>query len=241
LLAALACSLGLFFFVASRGGSDEADLAERTTSASAAIAATMTVQERAAVEALLRTASLRPEDLPEGFDLEEAWFVTKEEAARQTSGFSSAATPEDLDRLGWVLGYHATYGEPSSLQLAIGLYRDSQGASEAFNLYREQQANPEPTSEGDSGESSMLRDVSISPMPFVDVGEERMASELRFTVHDAGLDRDFGYSVRSVVIRRGQAVGAISVAEGELNTPLTAQQLQDLARTLDERMKNALE
>jgi hypothetical protein len=76
-------------------------------------------------------------------------------------------------------------------------------------------------------------------MSFAEVGDDRIAFEMKFTMHNPDLNTDFHYVVQLVGIRRGRGVGAISVFA--VTSPSPVGELEDLARTLDKRLKDALE
>jgi hypothetical protein len=220
--------------------------------ASPTIAATTTAaaEDRPEVEALLRAAALRLEDLPSGFTLDEEKFTTNEESA--TEGPSGGPTLEDLNRWGRILGYEADYSQEVSLGSLLGgtlflqattvVYRDSAGARDAFEFTRQRTSDPEfakAFEESVAGSAGEVRDASISPMSFAEVGDDRIAFEMKFTIHNPDLNTDFPYVVQIVGIRRGRGVGAVTVLA--ITSPSPVQELEELARTLDKRLKDALD
>jgi hypothetical protein len=223
-----------------------AALASPTIATTTAAAA----EDRPEVEALLRAAALRLEDLPSGFTLDEEKFTTNEESA--TEGPSGGPTLEDLNRWGRILGYEADYSQEVSLGSLLGgtlflqattvVYRDSAGARDAFEFTRQRTSDPEFAKEFEAsvaGSAGEVRDASISPMSFAEVGDDRIAFEMKFTIHNPDLNTDFPYVVQIVGIRRGRGVGAVTVLA--ITSPSPVQELEDLARTLDKRLKDALE
>lgn len=223
-----------------------AALASPTIAATTAAAA----EDRPEVEALLRAAALRLEDLPSGFTLDEEKFTTNEESV--TEGPSGGPTLEDLNRWGRILGYETDYSQEVSLGSLLGgtlflqattvVYRDSAGARDAFEFTRQRTSDPEFAKAFEAsvaGSAGEVRDASISPMSFAEVGDDRIAFEMKFTMHDPDLNTDFHYAVQIVGIRRGRAVGAVTVLA--ITSPSPVQELEDLARTLDKRLKDALE
>ena len=84
-----------------------------------------------------------------------------------------------------------------------------------------------------------LRNLAISLIPFPAVGDERIAAEMAATVHVSELDIDVEYAGQAVALRNGRAVGTITVTA--VNSAPPVDQLEALARLLDERMKEALE
>ena len=142
----------LALFLAACGGGDDNEAAPSgtteapatgspaATATAAAPTAAVTIEDRAEVEALLKAAALGLEDLPSGFTLDEERFTTNEEAARETSDSPGAATLEDMNRFGRILGYEASYSQEASvsalleggtlfLQVTTTAYQDSDGAT----------------------------------------------------------------------------------------------------------------
>jgi hypothetical protein len=117
--------------------------------------ATAADPERAANEALLKAASLQLEDMPEGFTLDEESFSTNEEAASQSSDSPGSFTLADMNRFQRILGYDATYSNLEALtasavfegtlflQTTATVYRNPDGAGEAFEFVRQQTSDAE--------------------------------------------------------------------------------------------------
>lgn len=242
-------------FLAACGGGDEnepspAETAEAPASGSPAAAAT--IENRAEVEALLKAAALRLEDLPAGFTLDEEDFTTNEESAAEATG--PGPTLEDLNRFGRILGYEASYsqeaslsalleGETLSLQVTTTVYQDSDGADEAFQFVRNQASKPEfvqAFKEGFANDSGVeVRDASISPLSLAELGDDRQGYEMKIAAHSTELDQDFEFISHLVGIRKDRLIGSIIMLT--INQPPSEDELKDLARTLDERLKDALE
>jgi hypothetical protein len=261
--AALLGGLTLAAAVAACGGDDEAEptatgtvAASPTTQATAASAspaavASMTPDERATTEALLKAAALRLEDLPEGFIFQEEKFLTNEEAVDENLDYPGAPTVEDHNRWGRILEYEVTYrreapptltGATLSIEITTALFRDSGGAGENLGFLRQQGADPEYVNalEQQSAQEDLnVRDLKVSPISFASVGEDRMAFEVTFTMRDAQLDKDLNFISQFIAIRRGRAIGALQTLA--VGSPHPLEEVEDLARTLDERMKDALE
>jgi len=217
-----------------------------------AATAAATVEDRAEVEALLKAASLQVGDLPDGYSLDEERFTTNEESAGETTG-PGEATLEDLNRFGRILGYEASYSQeaaPSAileggtlfLQTTTTVYQDSDGAKEHFAFVRDQASDPEFIDAFEqsfaSGSGVEVSDASISEISFADVGDERLAYEVKISAHSTELNQDFDFVGQIVGVRRGRMIGAMTVVGVNSSTPTG--QLEDLARTLDEHMKDAL-
>jgi hypothetical protein len=224
-------------------------LASQTIAAATTVAA---AEDRREVEALLRAAALRLEDLPSGFTLDEEKFTTNEQEAEGGSAYSGGPTLEDLNRFGRILGYEADYSQEVSLGSLLGgtlflqattvVYRDSAGARDAFEFVRQRTSDPELAKAFEAsvaGSAGEVRDASISPMSFAEVGDDRIAFEMKFTMHDPDLNVDFDYVVQLVGIRRGRGIGSVTVLA--ITSPSPVQELEELARTSDERLRDALE
>jgi len=251
----LAALLGAFGVVAvvlaACGGGDEDEPTPAGATSPAAAPIGPTAEERAAAEPLLKAAALLAEDLPEGFTFAEERFVTNEQSIAEQLNYSGAPTLEDLNRWGQILEYEVTYSRevPSIptdatlyLEVTTSLYRDSAGADENFEFVRRQTTDPEyaEAQEQESAEAGQdIRDVEISPISFASVGEDRMAFELRFTTYNSSLGKDLNYVAQLIGVRRGRAIGTLQVLA--VGSPHAVEELEDLAHTLDERMKAALE
>jgi hypothetical protein len=214
-----------------------------------------------ATEVLLQAASLRLEDLPDHFAFEYDRFTTNEQLIAVMGQFleelgSLSVTREELDCWGRILGYTANYGtlEPQghpfsgtvSFQVVVDLFRDSGGAGQYFAWLSRDLSNPQNSAtwkraqerEDDFGEE--WRYLSASPISFPQIGDERLAAEMAATVHYRyDPDLDFEYAAKAVAFRSGRAVGTIAVSA--VNSSPDVDELEDLVRTLDERMKDALE
>jgi len=246
-------------------------LASPTASATAAAASptvsapTLTPEERAEAEALLKAASLRPEDIPEGLPLEHESFTTNEELAEiggmlvEMWGSAGGVALEDPYSAGRILGYYANYEaerptDPSSFSgtwsfdVSVDLFRESSAAHEYFELARQYLSNADEMAASQEWEQLQelyegfgleVRDLSVSSIAFAEVGDERLALEMKLTMRLPDLDTDFHLVERAVAVRRDRAVGSVTVVA--VNSSPSAKQLENLARTLDERMKDALE
>jgi hypothetical protein len=235
------------------GGGDETEPSPTKASASpttTAPTAVATVGDRAQVEALLKAAALQAEDLPSGLTLNDEKFLTNEESAAQESPYPGRPTLEDLNRFGRILGYEASYSPPAlstatgtilSLLVETDVYRDSKGADEHFEMVRQQPSDPgfiDAFQEQVKAAIGDVQDASVSSMPFADMGDDRLAVEMRITAHYAGADQDLNLITQVVGIRRGRAIGFITVTALDSLSPSV--ELEDLARTFDQRLKDAL-
>jgi len=259
--------------LAACGGGDETETPPTSTAPAAGtaqatavaesptIAATLTVEERAEAEALLKAASLRAEDVPEGLLLEDEGFATNEELGEVgdlfVDIFYSAGGVSLKDRFsssGRILGYHAAYkadvpSEPSSLSGTVSF-------SVSVDLYRDEaalHADSDPSCQHLPDETEVrkntqelyealgmeLRDLSVSSLPFAEVGDERFALEIRTTVRVPDLDTDLHTVLQWVCIQRDRLFGSLMMTTVNASPPV--EELEALARTLDQRMKDALE
>jgi len=262
----------LAVFLVACGGGDDGDETEPSPTATTSAAgepqataapasatvpaptAAATIEDRAEVEALLKAAALRLEDLPTGFTLDEERFTTNEEAAEESSDSPGAATLEDMNRFGRILGYEASFSQEASLgtlleggtlflQVTTTAYQDSDGADEAFEFVREQASDPEAVGAFEESFASSpgveVLDASLSPMSFADVGDERLAYEVKISAHSTDLNQDFNFIARLVGVRRDRVIGAVTVVTVNAASPVD--ELEDLARKLDDHLKDALE
>jgi len=251
--AALLAGLALLaVLLAACGGDDEGEPAATSVAPSPTPApAGSTAEERDVAGPILMAAALLAEDLPEGFTFDEEKFLTNEEAVDEELDYPGAATLEDYNRWGQILQYEVTYsratpptltGATLSMQVTTVLYRDSAGADESFDFLRQQTSDAEyiKAQEQESAEEGQdIRDLEVSPISFAGVGEDRMAFEVTYTMHDPDLDRDLDFVSQLIAVRRGRAIGALIVRA--VGSPHPVEEVEDLARKLDERMKDALE
>jgi len=213
-----------------------------------------TVEDRAEVEALLMAATLRLEDLPAGYTLDDEVFTTNEESARDQTDLLGGPTLEDLNRFGRILGYEASYSQESSLgslleggtlslQVTTTLYEESDGADDAFEFVRDQASDPEFVEAFEESFASSpgieVQDASLTAMSFAELGDERLAYEFKVSAHSTDLDQDVEFIAHLVGVRRDRLIGSVTVLA--VNEASPVEELEDVARTLDERMKDALE
>jgi len=224
------------------------------------VAATLTVQERNAAEALLKAAALRPEDVPVGLHLEDEGFATNEEAGevgdilvKMFYSANGVALKDRFSSLGRILGYHANYkadapSDPSSssgtsFNVAVDLYQDEAALHADFGLFRQdlpdETAVRKNTQELYEALGMELMDLDMSLLAFTGVGDERVAREMKVTVRAPDLDTEFYAVARWIYIRRDRLFGSLSMITVNASPPL--EQLEALARTMDQRMKDALE
>jgi hypothetical protein len=263
-------TLAAAFLSACGGGDDDATEAPPTATGSAAPAAQETASpasptaasptataedpERAANEALLKAAALRLEDLPEGFTLDEESFSTNEEAASQSSDSPGSFTLADMNRFQRILGYDATYSNLEALtasavfegtlflQTTATVYRNPDGAGEAFEFVRQQTSDAEAAQVFEESFAISagveVTNASILPVSIPELGDDRLAIEIRVSAHSADLDQDFDFVAQLVGVRRDRVIGSFTLVT--VNGPTPQEELDDLTRKLDERMQGAL-
>jgi hypothetical protein len=211
-----------------------------------------TVENRDEVEALLKAASLKLEDLPEGFVLDQDEFTTNDEASVEAGGVNQP-TLEDFENWGRVLGYDATYSDPDaltslleggtlSLTVSTTLYEDSDGAGQALDYVRDQAEDPQFLQDFEDTIASAtmeVQDASIDPISLANLGDDRQAYEMSIKAHSTDLNEDFEFIAQLMGIRRDRLIGAVTLIT--INTSPPEGQLEDLARTLDGRMDDALD
>jgi hypothetical protein len=211
-----------------------------------------TIENRDEVETLLKAASLQSEDLPEGFVLDQDMFTTNEEASVESGGINQP-TLEDFNNWGRILGYDATYSDPEalsslseggtlSLTATTTLYEDSGGADDALNYVRDQAEDPkflESFEETIASSTMEVTDANITPISLAKLGDDRQAYELSIKAHSTDLDQDFEFIAQLMGIRRDRLIGAVTLITINVSPP--EGQLEDLARSLDGHMNDALD
>jgi hypothetical protein len=228
------------------GGGEEGGQAGPTPAATPALA------DRAELEALLKSMVLGSEDLPSGFTLQEEKFETNEEAAVDyPDGVEQGLA--DYARWGRLLGYQASYSTGVSLAtlmtggtiyIMVGttLYEKPEGASEAMADAKDRVLDTEERAkllEEFKKENPDWKDAQLAPMSFADVGDDTFAYQLTGTVSGGESGVEVTVVGQFVVVRRERAIG--TVAASAVQGPSSIQELEDMARKLDQRMKEALQ
>jgi hypothetical protein len=209
--------------------------------------ATSVPVDRPTLEAMLRSVAPTLDDLPSGFVLQEESFTDNEEAA-ETDPEGKQAALARLDGWGRLLGYDATHmtndplgtfieGGTASVSVSLNIFQTSEGAAAGMEWGR--QVVDEP------GQSVALFPGVISiegePMSFPSIGDETLAARFTGTLRPEGVEFevDVDFVAHLVAIRRGRATAHIVV--GAIGGATPGQEVEDIIRTLDERLAQALQ
>ena len=211
--------------------------------------ATTVPTDRPTLEATLRSVALTLDDLPSGFVLQEEAFTDNEEAA-ETDPEGKQAALARLDGWGRLLGYDATYmtndplgtfisGGTASVSVSLSIFQTSEGAVAGMEWGREVAANPSQSVSLFPGVIS----IEGEPMSFASIGDETLAARFTGTLRPEGEGAEFEVDVdfiaHLVAIRRGRATAHIIV--GAIGGATPGQEVEDIIRTLDERLAQALQ
>jgi hypothetical protein len=209
--------------------------------------ATAVPTDRPTLEAMLRSVALTLEDLPAGFVLQEEVFTDNEEAAA-TDPLGKQAALERLDEWGRLLGYEATYmtndplgtfinGGTAMVTVSLNIFRTSEGAAAGMEWGREVAADPSQA----PGMFPGVIAIQGEPMSFPSIGDETLAARFVGTLRpeDAQFNVDVDFVAHLVAIRRGRATAHIIV--GAIGGATPGQEVEDIIRTLDERLAQALQ
>ncbi len=241
--------------LAACGGGEAQPSPSPTTGApmTAAPMTTVTAADQSQAEALAKAATLQVGDLPQGFVLKDEQFTTNEQAAQRQSGLPNAPTVDDLNRWGRMLGYEATYTAESLsgtgtliVQTATHVYRDADGANQYFDAFRQLassdsqllQAASGIFQQAQEGEATNTRDVTLSRLSFPEIADGQLAFELKVTAYVGTIGAAIDEYTSFFAIRQGR--GIATVLTMALGSPTPEQDLLNLARASDERLKGAL-
>jgi len=205
--------------------------------------------DRPTLEATLRSVALTLDDLPSGFVLQEEAFTDNEEAA-ETDPEGKQAALARLDGWGRLLGYAATYmtnaplgafisGGTASVSVSLSIFQTSEGAVAGMEWGRELVDDPSQSVSLFPGVIS----IEGEPMSFASIGDETLAARFTGTLRPEGEGAEFEVDVdfiaHLVAIRRGRATAHIIV--GAIGGATPGQEVEDIIRTLDERLAQALQ
>lgn len=205
---------------------------------------TLPAQTRAELEALLKAAALQVEDLPSGFTLEEERFFTNEEAAADDP-IDPQKRLSDFNEWGRLLSYQVSYKKEAGLGALLGgtisisneiaVYQDADGAKASMAASRERVEDPELAAKlAASFESETMSNASVTKMAFAEIGDETQAMQITADVSEPTMK----VVVQGVGLREGRVIGSVMTVAA--NAPSPTQELESLARKLDDRIGAAL-
>ncbi len=211
--------------------------------------ATAVPVDRPTLEATLRSVALTLADLPAGFVLEEPGEVfTDNEEAAETDPEGKQAALARLNEWERLLGYNATYmtndplgtfieGGTALISVSLSIFQTSEGAVAGMEWGRQVAADPSQS----PGLFPGVIAIEGEPMSFASIGDETLAASFVGTLRpeDAEFEVDIDFVAHLVAIRRGRATAHIIVAAIGGATP--GQEVEDIIRTLDERLAQALQ
>jgi hypothetical protein len=209
--------------------------------------ATAVPVDRPTLESMLRSVALTLEDLPPGFALQEEAFTDNDEAA-ETDPEGKQAALARLDGWGRLLGYEASYmtndplgtfinGGTALVNVSLNIFQTAEGAAAGMEWGRQVAADPSQS----AGLFPGVIAIEGEPMSFPSIGDETLAAQFTGTLRpeDAEFEVDVDFVAHLVAIRRGRATAHIIVAAIGGATP--GQEVEDIIRTLDERLAQALQ
>jgi hypothetical protein len=208
--------------------------------------ATTVPTDRPTLEATLRTVAPTLADLPSGFVLQEEAFTDNEEAA-ETDAEGKQAALARFNEWGRLLGYDATYmtndplgtfisGGTALVTVSLNIFQTSEGAAAGMEWGREVAADP-----SSSGLFPGVISIEGESMSFPSIGDETLAARFTGTLRPEGveLEVDVDFVAHLVAIRRDRATAHIVV--GAIGGATPGQEVEDLIRTLDQRLAQALQ
>jgi hypothetical protein len=209
--------------------------------------ATTVPTDRPTLEAMLRTIAPTAEDLPAGFVLQEEAFTDNEEAA-ETDAEGKQAALARFNEWGRLLGYDATYmtndplgtfisGGTALVTVSLNIFQTSEGAAAGMEWGREVAADPSQSPSMFPGVIS----IEGESMSFPDIGDETLAARFIGTLRpeDMEFEVDVDFVAHLVAIRRDRATAHIIV--GAIGGATPGQEVEDIIRTLDQRLAQALQ
>ena len=209
--------------------------------------ATATPLDRPALEALLKSVALTFGDLPSGFALQWEAFSDNEEAAEFDPEGRQAALAR-FNEWGRLLAYDASYmtndplgafleGGTALINVSLNIFQTSEGAAAGMEWGREVVADPGQA----RGLIPGVIAIETEPLSFPSIGDETLAARFTGTLRpqDTEFDVDVDFVAHLVAIRRGRATAHILV--GAIGGATPGQEVEDIIRTLDERLAQALQ
>jgi hypothetical protein len=208
--------------------------------------ATTVPTDRPTLEATLRTIAPTAEDLPAGFVLQEEAFTDNEEAA-ETDAEGKQAALARFNEWGRLLGYDATYmtndplgtfinGGTALVTVSLNIFQTSEGAAAGMEWGREVAADP-----SSSGLIPGVISIEAEPMSSPTIGDETLAARFTGTIRPEGveLEVDVDFVAHLVAVRQGRGTAHIIV--GAIGGATPGQEVEDIIRTLDQRLAQTLQ
>jgi hypothetical protein len=209
--------------------------------------ATTVPTDRPTLEATLKTIAPTAEDLPAGFVLQEEAFTDNEEAA-ETDAEGKQAALARFNEWGRLLGYDATYmtndplgtfisGGTALVTVSLNIFQTSEGAAAGMEWGREVATDPSRLPSLIPGVISIEAESMSSPT----IGDETLAARFTGTIRPEGveLEVDVDFIAHLVAIRRDRATAHIIV--GAIGGATPGQEVEDIIRTLDQRLAQTLQ
>ena len=209
--------------------------------------ATSVPVDRPTLEAMLKRVAVTPEDLPPGFALQSEAFSDNEEAAEFDPEGRQAALAR-FNEWGRLLGYEASYmtndplgafieGGTALITVNLNMFQTSEGAAGGIEWGRELVADPSQAASLIPGVIALETD----PLSFPSIGDETLSARFTGTLRpqDVEFDVDVDFVAHLVAIRRGRATAHVLV--GAIGGTTPGEEVEDIIRTLDERLAQALQ
>jgi hypothetical protein len=209
--------------------------------------ATAVPTDRPTLEAMLRSVALTLNDVPSGFVLQEEAFTDNEEAA-ETDPEGKQVALARFNEWGRLLGYDATYmtndplgvfieGGTAMVSVSLNIFQTSDGAAAGMEWGRGVATDPSQARTLVPGVIA----IESEPMSFPSIGDETLAARFTGTLRpeDVEFEVDVDFVAHLVAIRRGRATAHITV--GAIGGATPGQEVEDIIRTLDERLAQALQ
>jgi hypothetical protein len=203
--------------------------------------------DRPTLEATLRSVAPTLADLPSGFVLQEEQFTDNEEAA-ETDAEGAQAALARFDSWGRLLGYDATYmtndplgtfmrGGDAMITVSLNIFETSEGAAAGMEWGRQVAADPSRLPSLMPGVIS----IEAESLSFPTIGDETLAATFTGTIRPEGveLEVDVDFVAHLVAVRQGRGTAHIIV--GAIGGATPGHEVEDLIRTLDERLAEALQ
>ena len=203
--------------------------------------------DRPTLEATLRSVAPTLADLPSGFVLQNEEFTDNEQAAETDTEGKQAALAR-FDSWGRLLGYDATYmtndplgtfmkGGDAMITVSLNIFETSEGAAAGMEWGRQVATDPSRL----PGLIPGVVSIEPEPMSFPTIGDETLAARFTGTIRpeNVELEVDVDFVAYLVAVRQGRGTAHIIV--GAIGGATPGQEVEDIIRTLDERLAQALQ